>query len=72
MPAARPPATPLARTDPSLYEWDRLSPEQQQEVLATIKAANLPRRGTGLLHRGVLLALLVAALALLVVLLLLR
>ncbi|HEV2235745.1 MAG TPA: hypothetical protein VGR57_03705 [Ktedonobacterales bacterium] len=72
IPVTRPPSTPLARTDPTLYQWDRLSPEQQQEVLATIKAANLPRRGAGLLSRGVLLALLVAALALLVGLLLLR
>jgi hypothetical protein len=28
-----------ARTDPTLYQWDRLSPEQQQAVLATISAA---------------------------------
>jgi hypothetical protein len=34
MPAARP-----ARTDPTLYEWDRLSPEQQQAVLETIGGA---------------------------------
>jgi hypothetical protein len=72
MPAARVPATPMARTDPTLYEWDRLTPDQQQEVLATIKAANLPRHGARLLNRGVLLTLLAAALALLVWLLLLR
>jgi hypothetical protein len=45
MPNRQPPARPArrapstgARTDPALYEWDRLTPEQQQAVLATIGA----------------------------------
>jgi hypothetical protein len=62
----------MARTDPSMYDWDRLSPEKQQAVLATIKAANLPQHGAGLLNRQVLVALLLAAVALVVWLLLLR
>jgi hypothetical protein len=30
------------RTDPSLYEWDRLTPDQQQTVMAAIAG----RRGS--------------------------
>jgi hypothetical protein len=67
MPSAR-----MARTDPSMYDWDRLSPEQQQAVLATIKAANLPRHGGTLLSRTALIVVLVAAVALVTWLLLTR
>jgi len=63
------PATRMARTDPTLYQWDRLSPEQQQAVLATIRAAGI-RRGQRLSIPGrkALLVLLAAAMILLFVL----
>ncbi|HEX9412508.1 MAG TPA: hypothetical protein VF916_03315 [Ktedonobacterales bacterium] len=41
----------MARSDPTLYEWDRLTLQQQQAVLATIKAANL---GAGHLTRRII------------------
>lgn len=66
------PSARMARTDPSMYDWDRLSPEQQQAVLATIKAANLPRHGGTLLNRTMLIVVLVAALVLVAWLLLIR
>jgi hypothetical protein len=63
----------MARTDPTLYQWDRLSPEQQQAVLATIKAAGV-RGGRRLPvpNRRVSLVLLAVALLALVTLLLLH
>jgi hypothetical protein len=57
----RAPSARMARTDPTMYAWDRLSPEQQQAVLDTIKAARI-RRGDPLLDRRVLGILLAAAL----------
>lgn len=69
VPPARPaqPAPPpsparLARTDPALYEWDRLSPEQQQAVLAAIGTRSAP---------GLLRPTLIAAVCLLLLLVLL-
>ena len=67
----RAPATRMARTDPTLYQWDRLSPEQQQAVLATIKAAGVRQgRRRSIPGRRVLLVLLAVAIMLLLVLLL--
>jgi hypothetical protein len=44
--AIQPPAGGKARrTDPTLYEWDRLSLEQQQAVMAAIGSAGQTRRG---------------------------
>jgi hypothetical protein len=59
----------MARTDPTLYQWDRLSPEQQQAVLATIRAAGI-RQGQRLRIPGrkALLVLLAAAMIVLLVL----
>lgn len=66
------PASRAARTDPTLYEWDRLTPEQRQAVLDTIGDA----QGSGWhsLRRSVTLAGLVIVLlvALVIVFLLLR
>jgi hypothetical protein len=67
----RVPSTRMSRTDPTMYAWDRLSPEQQQAVLDTIKAAGI-RRGDLLLDRRVLGAVLAAALVILFLLLALR
>lgn len=41
-PRTRMPLTRALRTDPSLYQWDRLSPEQKAAVLAAI--GNTPAR----------------------------
>lgn len=42
----RPPGGGKARrTDPTMYEWDRLSPEQQQAVLDTIGSARQAKGG---------------------------
>lgn len=60
----RVPITRAARTDPTLYEWDRLTPDQQQAVLDTIKGAKgYGRRSRGRpLVLGTLVILLLAAL----------
>ena len=52
------------RTDPSLYEWDRLSQEQQQAVLATLGAQSPGRRSSRRIVVALLLALLILVLAL--------
>ncbi len=72
---ARGPRMPIGRptrTDPTLYEWDRLSPEQQQRVLTTI--GGMPRTSDRRLLRTALLALMVLVLlaALVVAVMLLR
>jgi hypothetical protein len=63
--AARPAGSPGTRTDPTLYEWDRLSPEQQQAVLATLGVRGArPKASRGrLLVAGVLLVLVVVVIA---------
>lgn len=53
------------RTDPTLYEWDRLSPEQQQAVLSAIGSAGQTRAGIS--RRVVVVGLLVVALVAIVV-----
>jgi hypothetical protein len=66
------PAPRAARTDPTLYEWDRLTPEQQQAVLDTIGSAQGSGRRS--LRRSLMLAgvVIVLLLALVVVFWLLR
>lgn len=63
--APRPAGPRGARTDPTLYEWDRLSPEQQQAVLVTLGVRGTqPRASRGrLLIAGVLLVLVVVVIA---------
>jgi hypothetical protein len=70
MPGRQPPARPArqassggARTDPALYEWDRLTQEQQRAVLATIGA----RGGRSAFPRRLVVAALVLLLILVVV-----
>jgi hypothetical protein len=64
----------MARTDTTLYEWDRLTLQQQQAVLATIKAANLGAGGSirRIIFRLALVVALVGAVAFLLWALLLR
>jgi hypothetical protein len=59
----------MARTDPTMYQWERLSPEQQQAVLATIKAAGIRRGSAGIFDRRVLIVLLAAVMLVLMLLL---
>jgi hypothetical protein len=61
------PSRPL-RTDPSLYQWERLSPAQQQKVLAALGGSPEARRHARL--RTVLAVSLMALLALALVVLL--
>jgi hypothetical protein len=64
----------MARTDTTLYEWDRLTLQQQQAVLATIKAANLgtSRSTRRIIFRVALVIALAGAVAFLLWALLLR
>jgi hypothetical protein len=66
------PATRATRTDPTLYEWDRLTPAQQQAVLDTIGGATGSSRQ--MLRRTLVLAAVVIVLlaAFVIVLLLMR
>jgi hypothetical protein len=57
-------ANPGTRTDPTLYQWDRLSPEQQQAVLDTLGALGAGAKSP---HRAAVVLTLLALLAVVVV-----
>jgi hypothetical protein len=58
-PSGRMPLSRAMRTDPTLYQWDRLSPEQQANVMAAI--GNTPRQFRPWIARPILLAVVLAA-----------
>ncbi len=52
------PLSRALRTDPTLYEWDRLSPEKKEAVLAAIRSTPPGARAWALSKPALVVALL--------------